>query len=113
MEKGKSIAHNSYGAIAELRVCCPDPRYRDGNEALKVALRLCEITNHKDPRYLMILAAAHAECGDFDQAIHRATQSVGLVEEGCKRRRYYESILKVFRNNEPWRLGPGKLSLVP
>ena len=48
-----------------LLATCPDDAVRDGLEALDVAELACDLTDNKDPHALSILAAAHAELGEF------------------------------------------------
>src|SRR5262249_31771065 len=55
-------------ALAWLLATGPD-RVRDGKQAVEVATRACELTGWKNPVCIAILAAAHAEAGDFDKAV--------------------------------------------
>ncbi len=64
-------------ARADLRATCPDGAYRNGQGAVSDATRALEIARSRGgPRqdrfcrmYLRVLAAAHAEAGDFSTAI--------------------------------------------
>ena len=58
--------------LAWLRATCPDASYRDGKLALELArksMRLGEAAGQPKYLYYGTLAAAHAECGKFDQAV--------------------------------------------
>jgi len=75
---------------------------RNGNEAVQLATRACElIPNH--PAYMNTLAAAYAETGQFDKAIAMADMACSLAEKagdeqslkGCQMMREY------FRAHQP------------
>jgi tetratricopeptide (TPR) repeat protein len=48
---------------------CPDARLRNGKEAREYATTACEATSWREGQFLDTLAAACAECGDFEEAI--------------------------------------------
>ena len=90
-----------------------DAEYRNGEDALKLAQRLCEITRYKQPLALDSLAAAYAAMGNFDNAVSTAKKAFILAldqgpEElvlGLKER------LKLYRAERPYlqpRSGEGK-----
>lgn len=74
----------AYNGIAWLRATYPLDRYRDGAEAVKVATKACELTNFKDANHLDTLAAAHAEAGQFDQAVEWQQKALDLACEAEK-----------------------------
>lgn len=59
----------AHGNLAWLLATAPDSGIRNGLLAIKHAKRACELTAWEDPVQLKNLAAAHAECREFDQAI--------------------------------------------
>ena len=60
------------GTLAWLRALAPDPAYRDGAEAVRLAIQACELTGYRKPVFIGTLAAARAEAGDFPSAIATA-----------------------------------------
>jgi len=64
--------------LAWLLATYPDPRSRDGVEAVRLAERACTLTERRIPVILDTLGAAYAEAGDF----RRATSA---IEEALKR----------------------------
>jgi len=54
--------------IAWISAICPDPEFRDGQRAVRSALRACELSDWKEPGYVATLAAAYAESGNFAEA---------------------------------------------
>jgi hypothetical protein len=55
--------------LAWLLVAANKRELRDGRKAVELALKACELTEWKIPRYLETLAAAYARTGEFEQAV--------------------------------------------
>jgi len=97
-------------ARASLLATCPDPKYRDGASAVRDATTALDIARkngelHSDwlqRMYLQTLAAAHAEHGDFEQAVRFQHEA---LEYSVTMRAYYEVIgrLKRFHARQPAR----------
>lgn len=66
--------------LAWLRAACPDAASRNGTEAIKLAVRACELTGYTKPLFIGTLAAAQAEAGNFQAAITTATRAAQLAE---------------------------------
>jgi tetratricopeptide (TPR) repeat protein len=56
---------NAYKNLAWLQATCPEPQFRDGTAAVANASRALELSKGKEPAWLEILAAAHAEAGNL------------------------------------------------
>jgi Flp pilus assembly protein TadD len=78
----------------------PAPEHRNGAEAVELAMKACELTQKREPRYLGTLDACYAEAGRFDEAIATAKQTETLAmncgqkqiaEAAAERRKLYES----------------------
>ncbi len=60
----------------------PDPAIRDGHESLRFARTMENLARPADiPRAADILAATHAECGRFDDALRVARRAAGLFAQ--------------------------------
>ena len=58
----------------------PRPDVRDGAEAVKLALRACELTLYQEPVVLGTLDAAYAEAGQSEKAAEAARQTIELAQ---------------------------------
>jgi 4-amino-4-deoxy-L-arabinose transferase-like glycosyltransferase len=59
----------------------PDPKARNGAEAVLLAQRACEQTQYQRPLFIGTLAAAQAEAGQFDAAIATAQRACAVAGE--------------------------------
>jgi len=93
--------------LAFLRATCPIAEFRDGEKALELATKACELTNWKDSDYIFILAAAYAEVGDFDSAVKWQQKAIDLLTEEAtvQLRADLEERLKLYESGKPYREG--------
>lgn len=94
--------------LAWLFATHPDPRMRDGREAVRLAERACILTDRRLPALLDTLAAAHAEAGNFSRAVSTAEEALALARsagdtDGVT---LSEKILATIRENLPYREEP-------
>lgn len=66
------------GAFAWIRATHPEDSLRDGKESLELANRAARIAGPREPTALVVLAAAQAECGDFESAVKTVRQALAL-----------------------------------
>jgi tetratricopeptide (TPR) repeat protein len=59
--------------------CHEDEKYRNGQEAVSLAKKLCRIARYKQPLALDVLAAAYAEAGRFDEAVFTGKKALKLA----------------------------------
>jgi tetratricopeptide (TPR) repeat protein len=65
-------------------------KLRDGKRALDLANRLCTSTDYRDANALEVLAAAHAEAGDFREAVRWQQAAIQIyAESDSNHDRYY------------------------
>jgi Flp pilus assembly protein TadD len=68
--------------MAWIRATSADASLRGGEEAVKLAERLCGLSAQPAPRHLDTLAAAYAEAGRFREAVETATTAVETASAG-------------------------------
>lgn len=66
--------------LAWLLATCPDPAVRSGAEAVTLAVAASRIAGRDEPTVLDTLAAAHAEAGNFAEAITVGRQALEAAE---------------------------------
>ena len=79
----------------------PVDELRDGKRAVELARRACELSEYKKPHILSTLAAAHAENGDFENAIKWSSKAVEIGQEDIQGQLKDE--LKSYKRGKPWR----------
>jgi tetratricopeptide (TPR) repeat protein len=61
--------------LAWILATSPEPQFRNGSEAVRLATEACDSTQFAQPNMLGTLAAAYAEAGQFHEAIALAEQA--------------------------------------
>ena len=99
-----SINHETqaYRDRAWLWATCPDAKYRDGQRAIASAAHACELTCWKDANSLDVLAAAHAEAGDFDAAIKWQETALELLPDDAGDRSEWVARLELYKAKKPY-----------
>ncbi len=87
--------------LAWVLATSPEDGLRDGDRALELATRACELTGYNTPHILSTLAAALAETGDFEAAIERSQQAVNLNDPEHGEQLVKE--LESYQQGNPWR----------
>jgi len=91
---------------ASLLATCPDAKFRDGAKAVSLASDAYQ-NQHVRPWYrwapAMVLAEAHAEAGDFKQAIQFAKEAIEAAGPDFGRKEEFAQKLSFFEKRTPWR----------
>jgi Tfp pilus assembly protein PilF len=66
--------------LAWLKATCPDGNVREAQFALSEARRVVELERRESPLSLAVLAAAHAEAGEFRQAVELQSKALASYE---------------------------------
>jgi Flp pilus assembly protein TadD len=111
---GEAIAHyrealrlqpdslESLNNLAWMLAACPDARFRNGAEAVLLAMRACELTRYQNPVTLATLAAAYAETGKFHEAVSFAERAQELARGGQPALvAHLSTLLEAFRAGRP------------
>lgn len=86
---------------AWLLATSPDDELRDGNRAIELAKKACELTDYELPHILSTLASGYAEIGDFETAKDWAKKAVDMAEGEQKEGLQEE--LDSYEQKKPWR----------
>jgi tetratricopeptide (TPR) repeat protein len=73
---------SSLNDLAWFLATCPDATLRDGNRAVELAKRACELSERQNSSFLDTLAVALAESGEFEAAIETQREAIGLLSNG-------------------------------
>jgi tetratricopeptide (TPR) repeat protein len=96
-------ANDLYFELAFLLACHPNREIRDSKKALEYAKKGCEATGWRNTGGFDALAAAYAECGNFEEAIRWAKKAAanmdGLPKEMAERR---QARLKLYEQGKPY-----------
>jgi tetratricopeptide (TPR) repeat protein len=87
--------------LAWVLATSPEDEIRDGQRALELATKACELTDYLEAHILSTLASTYAELGDFETAIKWSEKSVELGEGDVKEQ--LEQELESYKEEKPWR----------
>ena len=89
-------------SLARLQAACPVQEIRNGSKAVDNAYRMCVRTEWKDWVAVSVLAAAHAEEGNFETAVKFAKRASDLAPEEKKTER--QRRIEQFQAGIPFRI---------
>ena len=93
-----AAAHNN---LAWIYATCPSMIYRNGDEAIVLATKACELTSFKNADFINTLAAAYAEKGNFKKAIEFQIKAIEFVQDDQKPD--FLKRLELYQSGEPYR----------
>jgi tetratricopeptide (TPR) repeat protein len=93
----------AHAGRAWLRATCPDARYRDGAAAVRDARQACELARWASSHCLDSLAAAHAEDGQFDEAVRWQEKALQIPGWRGTSRDAALARVKLYRSKKPYR----------
>ncbi|MFN2508225.1 MAG: tetratricopeptide repeat protein [Chthoniobacterales bacterium] len=105
LAKAVELSPKSAGALNSLswlKATCPQRSLRDGAGAVRAAIKACELTRWRDWSLIDTLAAAHAEAGNFEQAVKYEEQAMNMSTSADDRKGTKER-LAAYRQRKPWR----------
>lgn len=98
---------HAYNSLAWLWATCPETDMRNGKKAVEYARKACELSNWKEPYFLDTLAAAYAECGEFDEAAEWQRKALDAPKSKHPaieaEREEARSRLKLYQERKPYR----------
>lgn len=82
----------------------PEAALRDGNEAVRLAERACQLTGHKEALLIGTLAAAYAEAGRYADAVAAAGQAraAALAQGQTEIAARHEQLLELYKSGRPY-----------
>lgn len=90
-------------ALARELAMCPEAKYRDAEEAIKIAKELCEQSSWTDAEAIDVLGCAFAQAGQFDEAVKRIEQAIELTPQNLSWRwNELSEKLHLFRGRQPF-----------
>jgi len=96
----------AYNNLAWLLATCPQADFRNGKEAVENATKACALSNWKNINQLDTLAAAHAEAGDFDNAVKWETQVLGTPDLAPEDVAIAKDRLSLYQAHQPYHRKP-------
>lgn len=105
-ERLLKLAPEDPGVLNNLAwILCTSPKdeLRDGERALELAKKACELTNYEEAHILSTLGAAYAELGDFETAIEWSKKAIAAESEDPERKEALEKELETYQHGEPVR----------
>jgi tetratricopeptide (TPR) repeat protein len=93
-----AMGHNS---MAWFRATSPDPKLRNGAQALQEATKACELSDWKSDSYLQSFSAALAEQGNFSEAIAHLQKAIDANPDYDRETK--DKMMVAFKAGKPYR----------
>jgi tetratricopeptide (TPR) repeat protein len=92
---------DAYRSLAWLQSTCPNPQFRDTQQALAAAERAAKLSPQGDCFVLDALAAAHANAGDFERAVRYQKEAAAVAPKSFSPQ--YAERLALYQQHRPYR----------
>lgn len=103
----KAAAAGAYNNLSWVLATSPNDSVRDGKRALEYGEKAARLSDHKKAFILSTLAAAHAELGDFENAIAWSSKAVELAsdadDDNHSQLEQLQEELELYKEGNPWR----------
>ena len=93
----------TFNQLAWIWATAPELEVRNGERARECATRACELTEWSEPGFLDTLAAACAECGEFEDAVKWQRKAMDQISDPV-RLADYRSRLEMYQDRKPIRV---------
>ena len=93
----------THNDLAWLLATAPEDKLRNGQEALAVATKACELSEWEDGVIIDTLAAAYAESGNFEEAVKWQKKAMEFSELMDKDKEGAEARLALYLEGKPFR----------
>jgi tetratricopeptide (TPR) repeat protein len=107
LQFGKRDAE-SCNNLAWLLATSPDDSMRNGEEAVELAKRACELTQWQENHTLDTLASAYAEFGDFEKAVKYQKLALETKDIPPETLKGEKERLAMYEKHQPYRQQPKK-----
>jgi tetratricopeptide (TPR) repeat protein len=104
LEPSDSQEGGAMNTVAYFRATCPEGDFRNGKQALQLARRACESFQWRSWGAISTLAAAYAECGDFENAIKYEKQAFAMSNVPPRDRSKMKFCLALYEQHKPYHL---------
>jgi tetratricopeptide (TPR) repeat protein len=101
--KNDSDCAEAYNGLAWIQATSNDAQFRDGRKAVDNATKAARLTGYGDLAILDTLAAAHAEAGEWEEAIKQQKRAIELAGGNAEYVREAEQRLKLYQEKKPYR----------
>jgi tetratricopeptide (TPR) repeat protein len=95
-----SLDAEAYNSLAWLFATAKAPAFRNGEKAVELALKACELSDWRKAEYVDTLAAGYARIGDFENAVKWEKKALGYPK--LARPLEFQERLNFYREHKPW-----------
>lgn len=102
MESDSECAE-AYNGLAWIHATSLNVNFRDGKQAVELAVKAAKLTGYNDLAILDTLAAAHAEAGQWDDAVKQQKRAIELAKDNSVYIKEARERLELYQAKKPYR----------